>query len=452
MKKRYSKYIYPLLLTIDILIINAMLFFVFKREYHNIYFNLYLALFWIISSWLIGYYKVYRHTNFFKLLTLIFKQSIVLCLGFFAYFGIFQEGVIVNTQFNTLLSILSLVLLFKVIFFLLIKNYRRIGKNYRKVVFLGYDTNTKKLIQLFQQKKYLGYSVEGFFSDVFREESTMFLGENKKVYNYVTNTTIDEIYVSLSLIKKEEIKKLNKFTSKNNIQLKLIPNSNELYSKNQEVEVYEDAFKVLSIKKLPFELYENRLLKRTFDISFSLIVIFLLMSWLTPILWVLIKLESRGSLFFKQEREGLNGERFMCYKFRSMRINKDSDLIHATKNDTRVTKVGAFIRKTSIDELPQFFNVLFGEMSVVGPRPHMDLHSLKFEKEIENYVKRHAVKPGITGLAQIKGYRGEIKKKSDIENRVRLDIFYIENWSFLFDLKIIINTIFNVFEGEENAY
>ena len=176
------------------------------------------------------------------------------------------------------------------------------------------------------------------------------------------------------------------------------------------------------------------------------------MSWLTPLLWVLIKSESKGPLFFKQEREGLDGNKFTCYKFRSMKINKFSDKIHATRNDERVTKLGAFIRKSSIDELPQFFNVLLGDMSIVGPRPHMKSLSIEYQMEIDNYMERHAVKPGITGLAQVSGYRGEVKKKADIKNRIRLDIFYIENWSFFLDLKIIIKTVLNVFKGEEKAY
>jgi putative colanic acid biosynthesis UDP-glucose lipid carrier transferase len=171
-----------------------------------------------------------------------------------------------------------------------------------------------------------------------------------------------------------------------------------------------------------------------------------------PVLWALIKLESKGPAFFKQEREGIDGLQFTCYKFRSMKSHVDPESAHTTKNDKRVTKLGAFLRKTSMDELPQFLNVLEGDMSVVGPRPHLKNLSLEYQKEVANYMERHVVKPGITGLAQVSGYRGEIRKRSDIKNRVRLDIFYIENWSFLLDLKIIFKTVFNMFKGEEKAY
>ena len=234
--------------------------------------------------------------------------------------------------------------------------------------------------------------------------------------------------------------------------MKLIPNSNDLYSKKQKTEYYDDGLLVLNVHKLPFEFVENFYIKRIFDILFSLFICFFLLSWLVPILWVLVKLESKGPLVFKQLREGINGEQFVCYKFRSMKINMLADKVHATVNDSRVTKIGAFLRKTSMDELPQFLNVLLGDMSVVGPRPHLESLSLEYQKEVDDYLKRHIVKPGITGLAQVSGCRGEIKKKSDIKNRIRFDIFYIENWSFYLDLKIIIRTIFNVFTGEEKAY
>jgi putative colanic acid biosynthesis UDP-glucose lipid carrier transferase len=209
---------------------------------------------------------------------------------------------------------------------------------------------------------------------------------------------------------------------------------------------------VLNVQKLPFEFAENFYIKRIFDIIFSLFICFFILSWVIPILWILVKLESKGPLIFKQQREGINGDKFVCYKFRSMQLNAISENRHTAKNDHRVTKIGAFMRKTSIDELPQFFNVLFGEMSVVGPRPHVESLSIEYQKDVGDYLKRHIVKPGITGLAQVRGYRGEIKKKSDIKNRIRLDVFYIENWSFFLDLKIIIQTILNVFKGEEKAY
>ena len=180
-------------------------------------------------------------------------------------------------------------------------------------------------------------------------------------------------------------------------------------------------------------------------------VILLLLSWLIPLLAILIKLESKGPVFFKQGRPGLDEQEFLCYKFRSMQVNRFTEK-EVSKNDPRVTKMGKFMRKTSIDELPQFFNVLLGDMSVVGPRPHLWSQNKAYASKIKKYMVRHYVKPGITGLAQVKGFRGEIETEEDMINRIKYDVFYIENWSIIMDLKIIFQTVINIFKGEEKAY
>jgi len=410
----------------------------------------YINLFWIVLSYYSKFYKVYRFTNFFRVITLLVNQFIFFFLVYFAYFGIFKEGQIVNNQLLIFVSVLIGITVVKFLSFFALKKYRLAGKNYRNVVIIGKDDTSKKIANLFKERTDLGYRYFGFFSDK-ESNDKKYIGPIIKSYNYILREGIDEIYCSLSVLDKEHVKNFTKFANKNTKVIKLIPESNELYSKNFDLEYYENTL-VLNVKKLPFEYPENILIKRIFDVIFSLLVSIFVMSWLTPLLWILVKLESKGPLFFKQEREGLDGNKFVCYKFRSMKINKFSDKIHATRNDKRVTKLGAFIRKSSIDELPQFFNVLLGDMSIVGPRPHMKSLSIEYQMEIDNYMERHAVKPGITGLAQVSGYRGEVKKKADIKNRIRLDIFYIENWSFFLDLKIIINTVLNVFKGEEKAY
>ena len=193
-------------------------------------------------------------------------------------------------------------------------------------------------------------------------------------------------------------------------------------------------------------------MKRAFDILFSLVVLIIFFPF-GLLISIAILLSSRGGVFYRQERIGKRGKPFMLFKFRSMKLNADKKgKLTVGMTDSRITKIGVFIRKYKLDEFPQFINVLIGDMSVVGPRPHLPSLSSEYQKDVDDYLKRHAVKPGITGLAQVSGYRGEIKKKSDIKNRVRLDIFYIENWSFLLDVKIILMTVFNVFKGEENAY
>lgn len=429
-----------------IILISAL---VSKNEFLNITFLTYSLCYWIVSSYFTGYYKVYRYTRILTILLLYFKQTIVFVIGFFAFFGFFKEGFVVNNQFNTLLLILFVTALIKITFYYALKIYRNSGKNYRKIIVLGHDNSTKEIIDLFKKRSKLGYRFLGFFTNKSNKNK---VGTIRKSFQFMIENEVDEVYVSLDEMDKNEIKEISKFTASNDIALKLVPESSQLFSKSRNIEYYDDTLMVLNVKKLPFEYKENYFVKRVFDIIFSFTVCVLVMTWLVPLLWILIRIESKGSPIFKQNREGLNGNHFVCYKFRSMKLNDMSDKIHATENDARVTKIGSFIRKTSIDELPQFFNVLKGDMSVVGPRPHVEALSIEYQKEVDDYLKRHAVKPGITGLAQVSGYRGEIKKKSDIKNRVRLDIFYIENWSFLLDVKIILMTVFNVFKGEDKAY
>lgn len=452
MAKRYSKYIDSLFLLTDILIINLVVFLINDGEYLHFHFLGYASFFWVVSTLFNGFYKVYRFTSLFKVLSLLTIQLCIFTLGYFSYFSIFREGEIVNNQANVLFTIFLSITIFKFFGIFLLKKYRTYGKNYRKVIVLGYDSSAKKLINLFKKDRELGYEYCGFFSDEPQGVVNEYIGTIESSLKYVIKNQIDEIYCSLTELTDKQIRKITKFASKKNRVVKLIPNANELYNKNTTSEYYGDSTVVLKVKKMPFELTGNRIIKRSFDIFFSLLICILVMSWLYPILFILIKIESKGPAIFKQKREGLYGGEFVCYKFRSMRINSMADKIHTSKNDTRVTMVGAFLRKTSLDEFPQFFNVLIGSMSVVGPRPHMNEQSFKFTKEVRNYMKRKSVKPGITGLAQVSGYRGEITNRIDIENRVRFDIFYIENWSFMLDVKIIFQTVFNVFKGEDKAY
>lgn len=196
----------------------------------------------------------------------------------------------------------------------------------------------------------------------------------------------------------------------------------------------------------------KRFFKRSFDILFSLFIILFIFSWLYPILAILIKLESAGPVFFIQIRTGRNNGNFKCYKFRSMYINGEADKKQATLNDCRITRTGAFMRKTSLDELPQFFNVLIGNMSIVGPRPHMVVQTEAYSQLTEKYKARHMLRPGITGWAQISGFRGEVKTTEAILKRVDADVWYLKNWSFLLDLKIIFLTFWITLKGDKNAY
>ena len=448
--KKYSYLIRPLIILLDIVFINFIIYYFRPKEFLGIKFNIYITIFWLIISYFTKFYNVFRYTHILRILSLLGAHFFIFILAFFAYFSIFREGEVVSKQSNIIFSILFVIATTKFLYFFLLKIYRSSGKNFRTVIVIGDNKSAKDIVSIFNDKQYLGYRFRGYFSD----NNKLFkyhLGSVNDGLIFSRKNNIDEIYCEVNSVSSLQLKEIINFSDENKIQVRLIPENKVIYSKNFTKE-YFGTIPILKPKKLPFEMFETHLIKRCFDIIFSILIFILLLSWLLPILWVVVKIDSRGPFFFKQKRDGINGEQFYCYKIRSMRVNSISDQTSTVKNDFRITKIGYFLRKTSLDELPQFFNVLRGEMSVVGPRPHINIQTKNYISNIDNYLTRNSVKPGITGLAQVSGYRGEVKKKSDIVNRVRLDIFYIENWSFLLDLKIVLLTIFNMIKGQENAY
>lgn len=447
-KKKYSKFIRPLIVLLDVVLINSIIYYYSDKEYINIAFLSYIGVSWLLIAFYTKFYNVYRYTHVLKLLSLMSSQFLIFFLSFFTYFSVFREGVIINSQFNIVITILIVISGFKFLSFFLLKSYRIAGNNYRNVIIFGENSSSKNIVKLFNKRPDLGYRYWGFFTDN-KSNSDKYLGVFDDGFEYILRNNIDEIYCKVSSVTEKQLNRIRTFTNENKKELRLIPESKSIYSKDFILEYY-GTIPVLKPKQLPFERVETHFLKRTFDILFSSIVCIVILSWLFPILFVLVKLDSKGPFFFKQRRDGIDGAQFFCYKIRSMRINVEKK--QASKNNKRITKIGSVLRRTSLDELPQFFNVLKGEMSVVGPRPHINIQTEKYLKEIDNYITRNSVKPGITGLAQVSGYRGEVLMKSDIKNRVKLDVFYIENWSFFLDMKIILLTIFNVFKGDEKAY
>jgi exopolysaccharide biosynthesis polyprenyl glycosylphosphotransferase len=262
---------------------------------------------------------------------------------------------------------------------------------------------------------------------------------------------VKELYVVAEPILLKNCEHYYKVADEEFIRLKFVPDFATDSTKKFVVAEFNN-FTILKSRSEPLLLHRNRLQKRVFDIIFSLVVIVCILSWLYPLIALLIKLESKGPIIFNQIRSGLQNSEFYCYKFRTMRKNNQNEAQQVTVKDTRVTKIGAFLRKTSLDELPQFFNVLQGDMSIIGPRPHMVEHTQKFKETTNNYMIRHYAKPGITGLAQISGYRGEIIKRKDINNRVKYDVEYIQNWSFGLDLKICALTCYQLIFIHKKAY
>lgn len=337
----------------------------------------------------------------------------------------------------------------------LLKYIRAKGYNFKTFIVVGVNESGEKIRKILAKDLTYGYKFLGFFDDNVNTtivNPSLVLGGFDAIPKFVSEKKIDEMYVALHIDNIEIINELTRICEQNMIRIKFIPDF-QLYTKSSKVEVafYENT-PVLMFRTEPLELVVNRLAKKAFDIVFSTFVILLIFPWLFPVIMLIIKLESPGPIFFKQERSGRDNRTFMCFKFRSMYVNGLAHKKQAEKGDSRITKFGAFIRKTSIDELPQFFNVFYGDMSVVGPRPHMVNLAKEYSDLINNYLVRQYAKPGITGWAQVNGYRGETKVLSDMENRVEYDIWYIENWSLLLDVKIIIKTIINVFKGEDNAY
>jgi len=445
-----SLLIIPISLLVHLCIINCMLYLLTPDTYADFYHILHYNVSWLLITYGINYYPTGRKERFMTNINQMFQLYLIYGLAYFALFGITGKT---YESLEYQLSIYGLICfcltIYRIFFYWARGRYRMFGGNSVNVVVLGRDANLKKIRKVFDEPE-LGYRYMGYFDDS-SSKSPTYLGKIIDCFIYILDNNIDEIYCVASKFNHKELKNLINFADNNLIKIKIIPDNKEVYSRAMSIELY-DTIPVLDLRKVPLDTEYARLVKRIFDIIFSSLIIIGVLSWLSPLLYILIKLESPGKLFFKQKRNGLKREVFWCYKFRSMSVNKSSDTQMATKNDARITRIGKFLRKTSIDELPQFFNVFLGEMSVVGPRPHMELHTWDYEDSIDKYLVRHFVKPGITGLAQIKGFRGEITNKEDILNRVRLDIFYVEKWSLALDLKIISQTISNAVIGEEKAY
>jgi putative colanic acid biosynthesis UDP-glucose lipid carrier transferase len=336
---------------------------------------------------------------------------------------------------------------------ILLKIYRRRGHDLKRVIIIGAGKNGMELYRVMNNELAYGFTVMGFFDDnvALKKVLPNYLGNTEEVNDYVSKHGIDEIYCTLPGTQDEKMLKLLNFAEKNMVRFYIVPEFYRNVKKSLIIEMIE-SIPLLSIRREPLQATYNRALKRAFDIVFSLFVLVAIFPFLYIILGILIKMTSPGPILFKQKRTGLYGQEFECYKFRTMKVNSEADTIQAAKDDPRKTRLGDFLRKTNLDEFPQFLNVFAGDMSVVGPRPHMLKHTEEYSALIDKYMVRHLVKPGITGWAQVTGYRGETKTLEQMEGRVKRDVWYIENWSFFLDLKIIVVTIFNMFKGERNAY
>ena len=331
----------------------------------------------------------------------------------------------------------------------IIKLFRRRGRNFKRIIIIGWNGTAKMLYDEILSDPGYGYKILGIFDNEEHADRAM-TGTLQEIEDFVVANNIDEIYCAQPS-EEENVGDIIKIADRHDVQFFYVPLISGFMT---------TSFSLTSMGNLPIMVYRPnplqfwlyRLIKRIFDICFSLVVIALVsVTVLIPIIFA-IKLSSRGPVLFKQRRTGYRGREFTCLKFRTMKVNSQADTVQATKDDPRKTRVGDFLRRTSLDELPQFLNVLWGDMSVVGPRPHMVSQTNEYKKLIDKYMVRHIIKPGITGLAQVSGYRGQTEELWEMQKRVEYDVTYIENWSLWLDVKIIIRTIVNAILGEKNAF
>ncbi len=361
-----------------------------------------------------------------------------------------------STQFviHSFILLTVFLLVSKTAFLSVRRSRRQLWAEFKTVVIVGGGAAGKELYAYFSANPHLGYRVAGFFDDEIdgaNAPDLLKLGRIEDCYTYAKENGVSEIFCALSGHELEKVKALMQEADKHMIRFRLVPDLKAFFDKNVMLEIY-GQMPVLAARNEPLENKANEIIKRTFDLVFSVLVITFLLSWLVPLIGLIIKWDSKGPVFFKQLRSGKENKAFYCYKFRSMTVNSDSDSKQAVKGDARITRVGAFLRKTSLDELPQFFNVLKGEMSVVGPRPHMLKHTQDYSLLINNFMVRHFLTPGITGWAQITGFRGETKETEAMAGRVEADLWYLENWSLLLDLKIIFLTVWQAVRGNDKAF
>lgn len=385
--------------------------------------------------------RLLDHLN--KVLTgLVINLSIVFAL----WFALEPVDYSRKYLFITYLIFTISILFWRSIWHYMIRYYRIKGYNIRRVVIIGKGDLSDSLEQYFKESPELGYHLVGIIDDDSHADERIELFEQ-----FAISKEVDIIFCCLPNMHDEQVKDVIDFAENNLMKVNLISQFSRLSNYNLSIEQF-GSIPIINVNSIPLDNMVNRFIKRTFDLVFSGIFIILILSWLVPIIGLLIRMESKGPIFFKQKRHGKDNNFFLCWKFRTMTHEKNAEFKQATKNDDRITKMGSILRKTSIDELPQFINVFLGDMSVVGPRPHPIKLNEEFQPKIDRFWQRHAVKPGITGLAQAKGFRGETAELSDMSGRVKLDRFYVKNWSLILDFKIILLTALSILKGDQNAY
>lgn len=406
-------------------------------------FLLFFNLAWIISTSALSSYKtIGLSLTFLNTIDKVTRLILLHLLLVAAFNGL------IKTYFSRLfilysyLSMTVLIFLWRYLSLRILVWRYRVNKKVNKIILLGVNLTIEEV------KDYFAFFSKHRLLEVQKIEHNT-RDSNKPLTSddlikEIKKQNFSELFLSVSNLGDKNIEVIMNYAEAHLKRVHLVIDDPFLNARHLELARYNEI-PVINIRLSPLDNFSNKLIKRTFDVIFSIFVIVFILSWLYPLMAILIKMGSKGPVIFKQLRTGINNEPFVCLKFRTMRKNADADVLQATGDDPRITRIGGFMRRTSIDELPQFINVLKGEMSVVGPRPHMLKHTEEYAKDIGKFMQRHAIKPGITGLAQAKGFRGEIKNLNLLKSRVKLDRFYVENWSLNLDIKIIFMTLRSIF-------
>jgi putative colanic acid biosynthesis UDP-glucose lipid carrier transferase len=414
---------------------------------------------WFISARAMGLYKDFRAISFsFEWIVFLKTLIIYSLLNSFIFSQVLKEYRFELSQLIFECALMFVILpVQKLIIRVIFKRIRNSKQIRRKVLIVGAGDSGINFYQHYVKDNHYGFSLTGFVDDnVNLSVNGHYLGKTSDIDKVIATHELDDIIVAMPINDESQLEMIISAGEREGKRVKIIPHYQRFSAGKIHVGTL-GTLPIITLRSLPLDVTDNKIYKRVFDAIFSFVVIVSLFSWLMPIIALVIKLTSRGPVFFKQERWGLNNKPIICFKFRTMVVSsKDVDengtYQQAQKDDPRVTKIGAFLRKTSLDELPQFFNVLLGSMSVVGPRPHPVPLNIQSKDSVENYMMRHWVKPGITGWAQVNGYRGETRRPYLMQKRVEFDVWYMENWTFWLDLQIILQTLVNMVKKEKNAY
>ena len=463
MNRQFERYLQITLVILDIVALNVLYILCQLILKEGIYFritNSYIQ-YWVFSNviWLLCSFffrayvtKVIVNFEYFTKRTIQVYLVWVICILFYLFF--LRAFEISRIFIISTLMGFGLGLLLNRFLYLGIMNYFKNSHHLtKKVLILGYNDTAKKLANYFEEDG-MNTQLVGFIennNNITELSNYPVLAELENTLRVAKDMDVQEIFSTITPEQNNDIYTLMYQAEKECIRFKIVPNLSVFITRDVHIEYFGDL-PILSLRSEPLDDVGNRVKKRMLDIAVSLFVIVFFLSWMVPIFALLIFIESGESVFFKQLRTGKNKKSFYCLKFRSMKSNKDADLKQATENDARVTRLGRFIRKTSLDEFPQFINVFKGEMSLVGPRPHMLKHTTDFSKIVDDYMVRQFLKPGITGWAQINGYRGEITNPEQIKMRVDKDLWYLENWNLWLDIQILFLTVYYVLRGDKNAF